>query len=331
MKAEKDYIKTLVEEMCSAKGESGGIQEVYFAACGGSLGAFYSACTFLKTESETIKTELFNSNEFVHNTPRSLGEHSVVMVCSHGGDTPETVKAAEKARKAGATVIGMTYTPDSLLTQYCDYVVGYRFRTDIEESWEFDKPLVPVTIAVEILNPTEGYSHYEEYWEGLDKIDSIIRNAQSQIENRAARFASTYKEEKMIYTMGSGASYGAAYIQSICIFMEMQWINSACIHSGEYFHGPFEITDRNTVFLIQISEGRTRELDERALKFLRKYAQKYEIVDAKELGICTIDGSVVDYFNQSLFTAVYDIYNYQLAEARKHPLSVRRYMWKVEY
>lgn len=56
MKAEKDYIKTLVEEMCSAKGESGGIQEVYFAACGGSLGAFYSACTFLKTESETIKT-----------------------------------------------------------------------------------------------------------------------------------------------------------------------------------------------------------------------------------------------------------------------------------
>ena len=159
MKAEKDYIKTLVEEMCSAKGESGGIQEVYFAACGGSLGAFYSACTFLKTESETIKTELFNSNEFVHNTPRSLGEHSVVMVCSHGGDTPETVKAAEKARKAGATVIGMTYTPDSLLTQYCDYVVGYRFRTDIEESWEFDKPLVPVTIAVEILNQTEGYSH----------------------------------------------------------------------------------------------------------------------------------------------------------------------------
>ena len=104
----------------------------------------------------------------------------------------------------------MTYTPDSLLTQYCDYVVGYRFRTDIEESWEFDKPLVPVTIAVEILNQTEGYSHYEEYWEGLDKIDSIIRNAQSQIENRAARFASTYKEEKMIYTMGSGASYGAA-------------------------------------------------------------------------------------------------------------------------
>ena len=67
------------------------------------------------------------------------------------------------------------------------------------------------------------------------------------------------------------------------------------------------------------------------MKFLRKYAQKYEIVDAKELGICTIDGSVVDYFNQSLFTAVYDIYNYQLAEARKHPLSVRRYMWKVEY
>lgn len=68
-----------------------------------------------------------------------------------------------------------------------------------------------------------------------------------------------------------------------------------------------------------------------AVRFLKKYAQRYEVVDAKELGICTIDASVVDYFNQALFTAVYDIYNYKLAEIRKHPLSVRRYMWKVEY
>lgn len=331
MKATIKNIKEVIERINEDKKEVGGIKQVYFIACGGSLGAFYSAKIFLETEATSIKTDMFNSNEFVHNLPTALGENTVVIICSHGGDTPETVKAAELAHVEKAVVIGMTYTPESPLTEHCDFVFEYRFRTDVDESWQFDKPLVPVTIAAEILQQVEGYKHYDEYLDGLDKIDGIIRRAQKQSEMRAKNFAETYKDEKMIYTMGSGASYGAAYIQSICIYMEMQWINSACIHSGEYFHGPFEITDKNTVFLVQISEGRTRALDERALRFLKKYAQRYEVVDAKELGICTIDASVVDYFNQALFTAVYDIYNYKLAEIRKHPLSVRRYMWKVEY
>ena len=101
--------------------------------------------------------------------------------------------------------------------------------------------------------------------------------------------------------------------------------------TGEFFHGPFEVTDANTPFVIQISEGTTRALDERCLKFLHTYAKRIEVLDAKELGLSTIDASVVDYFNHSLFNNVYPIYNHALAEARQHPLTTRRYMWKVEY
>ena len=120
-------------------------------------------------------------------------------------------------------------------------------------------------------------------------------------------------------------------MESICILMEMQWIDSACIHGGEYFHGPFEVTDANTAFILQVAEGKTRPLDERVLEFLRRYAKRYEALDAKELGLSTIDASVVDYFNHSLFNNVYAIYNRHLSEARRHPLSTRRYMWKVKY
>ena len=38
-----------------------------------------------------------------------------------------------------------------------------------------------------------------------------------------------------------------------------------------------------------------------------------------------------DYFNHSLFNNVYPIYNHALAETRQHPLTTRRYMWKVAY
>ncbi|MCQ2508628.1 MAG: phosphosugar isomerase, partial [Dorea sp.] len=36
-------------------------------------------------------------------------------------------------------------------------------------------------------------------------------------------------------------------------------------------------------------------------------------------------------FNHSLFNNVYPIYNHALSVERQHPLSTRRYMWRVEY
>ncbi len=120
-------------------------------------------------------------------------------------------------------------------------------------------------------------------------------------------------------------------MECICIFMEMQWIHSNAIHAGEYFHGPFEITDREIPFILQLSEGKTRALDERALAFLEKYGKRIEVLDAKELGLSTIDSAVVDYFNHSLYNNVYVVYNQALAAKRQHPLTTRRYMWKVSY
>ena len=167
--------------------------------------------------------------------------------------------------------------------------------------------------------------------QGAGMITTVIRKARAHVAQSAMDFAEEYKNDSVIYTMGSGAGYGAAYMESICIFMEMQWIHSGTIHTGEFFHGPFEVTDANTPFVIQVSEGSTRELDERCLKFLHTYAKRIEVLDAKELGLSVIDPAVVDYFNHSLFNNVYPIYNHALAETRQHPLTTRRYMWKVAY
>jgi len=113
--------------------------------------------------------------------------------------------------------------------------------------------------------------------------------------------------------------------------MEMQWLNAASIHSGEYFHGPFEVTDKETPFILLMNEGRTRALDERAKTFLGQYAEKVEVVDAKELGINTIADEVVEFFNPILFYSIMCVYRAALADVRNHPLETRRYMGKVSY
>lgn len=322
-------IKSIIEKIQNEKKDIGGIKQVYFVACGGSLGAFYPAKTLLELESKELRVGAVTSNEFVHSIPAAFGKNSVLVVASHRGNTPETVESARIAKEMGVPVIGLAYVPDSPIVAYCDYLLSYTFGNDRDIAGE--KTMVGLLIAAEILNQTEGYKNYNNLLDGVSKIDGIVKNACKQVEKRASAFAHEYKDDKVIYTMGSGAAYGAAYMQSICILMEMQWINSSAIHTGEFFHGPFEITDSNIPFMIQISEGRTRYLDERALTFLKKYARRFEVLDAKELGLSTIDQSVIDYFNHSLFNSVYGVYNRELAEVRQHPLTTRRYMWKVQY
>lgn len=322
-------MQRIIAEILESRKETGGITGVVFSACGGSLGAFYPAKTLIESEAKNLKVGFYNANEFCHNVPRSFGENTLMVVASHRGNTPETVRSAKIAHEAGAPVIALTYFPETPICEYADYVVPYSFGEgkDIAE----EKVMQALKIAVELLNQTEGYEAYEAFYDGVSKIDGIVKAAQKQVGKRAQAFAEEYKNDEFIYTMGSGAAYCAAYMESICIFMEMQWINSAAIHSGEYFHGPFEVTDKNRPFVVQISEGKTRELDERALTFLKQYAERYEVLDAKELGLSTIDSRVVDYFNHSLFNNVYSVYNAALAEARQHPLTTRRYMWKVKY
>ena len=330
------YIKNIIAEILEAKKSKGGVKNLYFVGCGGSLGALYPAKTFMEKECASIKSAWINSNEFVHSTPRDFGENSIICLACHKGNTPETIEAAKLGKEKGAAVIVLTWLEESEIIEFGDYIIRYAFdaspdhlKGDIDYAGE--KTICALLVAVELTAQTEGYENYDKFQEGLGMISNIIKNARAHVAERALEFAETYKNDPVIYTMGSGAAYGAAYMESICIFMEMQWLDSSSIHTGEYFHGPFEITDANRPFMLQISEGSTRPLDERALKFLRTYAKRIEVLDAKELGLSTIDASVVDYFNHSLFNNVYPIYNHALAEKREHPLVTRRYMWKVEY
>ena len=329
-------IKNIIAEILEAKKSKGGVKNLYFVGCGGSLGALYPGKTFMEKECASIKSAWINSNEFVHSTPRDFGENSIICLACHKGNTPETIEAAKLGKEKGAAVIVLTWLEESEIIEFGDYIIRYAFdaspdhlKGDIDYAGE--KTICALLVAVELTAQTEGYENYDKFQEGLGMISNIIKNARAHVAERALEFAETYKNDPVIYTMGSGAAYGAAYMESICIFMEMQWLDSSSIHTGEYFHGPFEITDANRPFMIQISEGSTRPLDERALKFLRTYAKRIEVLDAKELGLSTIDASVVDYFNHSLFNNVYPIYNHALAEKREHPLVTRRYMWKVEY
>ena len=243
-------IKNIIAEILEAKKSKGGVKNLYFVGCGGSLGALYPAKTFMEKECASIKSAWINSNEFVHSTPRDFGENSIICLACHKGNTPETIEAAKLGKEKGAAVIVLTWLEESEIIEFGDYIIRYAFdaspdhlKGDIDYAGE--KTICALLVAVELTAQTEGYENYDKFQEGLGMISNIIKNARAHVAERALEFAETYKNDPVIYTMGSGAAYGAAYMESICIFMEMQWLDSSSIHTGEYFHGPFEITDAN--------------------------------------------------------------------------------------
>lgn len=307
----------------------GKINSIYFTACGGSLVDLYVSKYFLEAEAKKVTTGWYTANEFVHVTPAKLGKDSIAFVCSHSGNTPETVEAAKVAQEHGAFTIGLTFNKQADLLTYSDAKIIYEWGNEAEV---VNNPMaITLHATAKLLHGIEDYPYVDQFEDGFKKIDTVVANAIEQVQPRTKAFAQKYKDEKMFYVLGSGPSFGHAYGFAICSLMEMQWLNASAIHSGEYFHGPFEVTDKNTPYILIKSLGRTRALDERAQTFLEKYAEKIEIVDAKELGLDMIDDKVSEYFNPILFYTILCEYRSKLADVHNHSLDVRRYMGKVKY
>lgn len=175
-------MKETVSNIVTSQAEKGGVKHVYYVACGGSYAAFYPAKAFLEKEAKALTVGLYNSGEFINNPPVALGENAVVVVASHKGNTPETIKAAEIARQHGAPVIGLTWIMDSPLVAHCDYVETYTFGDGKDIAGE--KTMKGLLSAVELLQQTEGYAHYDDFQDGVSKstvssgaLASRLRNA----------------------------------------------------------------------------------------------------------------------------------------------------------
>ena len=321
-------VNTQIEEVLEVV-KNREIDQVFFIACGGSSALMYSSKYLIDHESSKIKADVFNSNEFIYRNPASLGETTLAILCSHLGKTPETTEAAMFARKKGALTIALTYDHESPLAKESDYVIGYEYGPEIDPAKS--RNIIIYQLVMGILNVKEGNTKYAALKQSLPHLQNVVDKAVVQYAQRAIEFANEYKDEKFIYTMASGSNFGVAYTFAICILMEMQWINSHAIHAGEFFHGPFEILDKETPFIMLLGLDETRPMEERALEFLERYGEKQIVLDAKTLDLCGVKDEVKGYVASVVLLYILRSYSRQLAEVRNHPLEKRRYMFKVPY
>lgn len=306
------------------------IKSIFFVGCGASMAELFPAKYFLEANARQLRISLYTANEFNYSTPVAVDESAIVITCSLSGNTPETVVASKKAMELGAAVVSVSHVAGSPLAEASHFQVIHGFEKNYAAKME--KMTNVLALACELLNEYEGYAHYDDFQSGVDRIYDLIEEAVATVLPSAKAFADAYKDMDLLYVMSSGATQQVAYSFSMFLIMEMQWIPASSFHDGEYFHGPFELTEKDVPYLLLMNDGPTRPMDSRALTFLQRMDAKVTVVDAKDFGLgSNIPKSVVEYFNPMLICGVLRVYAEQLAIARNHPLTKRRYMWKLEY
>ena len=320
------------QALASLKGRR--ISHVFLVGCGGSLSIMVAGKYFLDRHSSTLASDVYNADEFVTRDPRKLGSDALVILCSQTGATKETVRAAQHARKRGALTIGMTMDTASALARTVDYAVRYQssYSTGIPIDSAYGSYGVLYMLLAATLDHLENTEFCPALLASLTSLQPAIERAHLRYARLFDTFASRFAHEGAIYTLASGASYGAAYSFAICVLMEMQWYDSQAIHANEFFHGPFEVVDKDSNFIVMIGLDETRPLAERARDFLVRFGSpdKILLLDAAELDLSGIDERFKAYLAPLVFFDVLWRFAYKLADKRQHPMLVgRRYMKKL--
>lgn len=311
---------------------NGGLKQVVFVACGGSFASSYPA-RYLLNQEGTFRVQGYNSSEFVNATPRNIDKNTLVIGTSTKA-TAETVEAIKVAKKLGAVTIGLSGYCDSETAQAADYYITYYHADEWykqPETIHANSQGTALKIAFWLLKEYCGYANYDKAIEAFEKMPAIYAKAYESVKASAAQFAMTYKDDTIWNVMSSGAAWEVSYSDAFCFFQEMQTVHCVPIHSGEYFHGAFETTDKDLAILLFKSVGRTRPVDERAERFLNQFAGHHWIIDAAELGLGELDESVAEYFNALLLHPISKQFIAAMGDVRMHPMSYRRYMWKFNY
>ena len=315
--------------------DTASIKHVFFIACGGSLSIMYPA-KFLLDQHSPLPSDVCNAAEFIARAPRSLDKNSLVILCSMTGTTKETTAAAEFARSKGASTIGLTVDPTSPLAKAVNHVVRFEapYTTGVPIDAKDSNYSRIYQIVVGLVALTGGEDLTKTLIDSLHALQPAIDRAHTAFAPMFEDYAPRFAKEDVIYTVASGACCSAAYSFAICVLMEMQWINSQAIHANEFFHGPFEVLDKDRSFILLKGLDSTRPLEERADIFLHRFgsAENILVLDAENLDLSGIDRQFRGNVVPLIFFDTLWRFAYKIADLRKHEmLEGRRYMKKITY
>lgn len=230
-------------------------QRIIFTGMGASLFAAVPAVSYLHQHG--IAAEWIETAELLHFQATTLNAGTAVVVISRSGESVESLKLLPLLSAAGATVVGATNVEYSTLFREAPLEVLFHGNNDRMVAVQS----YTSTVAVLLLLAASIVDSSLPAW--ASQIDSVCGSLDLAIMAAlisADRQVELFQSGRGIYCVGRGASLGSAH-EAALLFHEACRMPAAALSIAQYRHGPVEVTDSDTRFVVFTSRGRTESLD----------------------------------------------------------------------
>lgn len=302
--------------------EQRGYDNIYFIGAGGTYAAVLPYELYFQSRS-TLPVRAAIGKELMLTQDPAFGSRSVAVFTSVSGTTEDVLEAIDYAKQKGAYTIGFTGYADSPFARAVDRPI-----ISAPKTW-FDVQLLLFTTGV--LSRRGEFEDYEAFAGELDALPVALVAAAEQAEAFGEGFAKAHAETDYYFVVGAGNLWGYAYLYSMCVLEEMQWLRTTRVHGAEFFHGSLELIERDTALLLFKGEDQSRPLMDRVENFAGKYSDDVTVIDTKDYALEGISERFRPFFAPMVVDIVTHRISKHLEAVRDHSLDLRRYYRVVEY
>jgi fructoselysine 6-phosphate deglycase len=306
-----------------------GFSKLVFVGCGAPYRVMSTITYWIEKKSTQTRCYSYYPAEFIHQDPKFIDKHTVVILGSYSGTTSEIVEAAKYCQTKPCYSIGITRLADSPLSLNVDQKLLFG-DTKLGDYSRFIVTSVLVSGYFSVAEP-QNWDIHEKLLSSLRNLPTALFSALEQTEKRIQEFTKEYSSHDSMFVVGAGPMFHFAYMLAFNSYMEMQWMHVTPIAAAEFFHGPFELVDESFPVINLIDETPHREEAERVKRFGEEYCRGFINFDSKDYELEGIDEDIRPFVSTIVLDAATRRLMDYFSEARGHDKSIRRYMGKVDY
>ncbi|MEV7609646.1 SIS domain-containing protein [Microbacterium sp. NPDC089320] len=314
----RPQIEQLVDQLIES-----GVDNVLLIGAGGTYSQMWPY-ELLARERSTLSVRSAIAAELVVAGDALLGERTAAVFTSVTGTTEDVVRAIEYVAAAGATTIAFTGHAESPIATSVDHSLVSEPKT-----WPFDMQLL--LLVGRLLERRGEFDGYATLADELVHLPDALVAAAEQAEPMAAAFADAHAETDYYFLIGGGPLWSFAYLYSMCILEEMQWLRTTRVHSAEFFHGSLELLEEDTSVLIFQGEDSTRPLTDRAEAFAKRISHDVTVFDTREYALEGFSAESRALIAPIVLDTVMGRVSKHLERVRDHSLDLRRYYRVMDY
>lgn len=297
-----------------------GVENVFLLGIGGTIASAQEIEAYFRGHL-SLPVMAVNAADLTDLGDTRLKEHSLAVITSVTGNTPELLKAIRYFQKKGGRVIGFVEDEGTEMAETVDYEISVKGSSYIK-----------LLLAMTRLAWNAGeFDEYDRFVKQLACLGDNYVRIQKEADEKARRFAEKHWNDDLLYVTGSGSLWGAAYTLAMCYMEEMLWMKTKSISCADFFHGTLEVIEKDSNLLVLMGEDGTRSQAERVVRFANQICDHVEVFDTADYALKGIEEKYRILLIPVIMTAVYGRIVSNLENVRKHPTEIRRYYHRLSY